>query len=210
MLLNACSGGLKPDPLHSLDKKKILKRSHSILPKWVTEQKDVWEQKDTLILKVYHEGETILSNARAAALSKIPELARLTLRDYVRDRWLLIPDTGIITNVRINTALYLSEVFNTNMDSMLSNTLENSTNYWEFWEKETREDTRRGFTVYLRLLCKKMRIESIIMKQAKAVTLKTGRQTQLTNLASWLKKGLFSTPAPRILTAAATNTNSGR
>ena len=170
--LNACSGGSRPDPLHSLGKKKILRRSVSLLPEWVAGQRDIWIRKETITIKVYNQGESFLSNALAVCRQKIPELARNTLRDYLRDTWLLSPLSEKISNVRINTALYLNRIFLPVMDSVLSNTLSSSTNYWELWQMETRDETKRAFTIYHKLEGKTSVLDDMIRRKAAAVEMK--------------------------------------
>jgi len=192
--LSACSGQSRPDPLHSYGKKKILKRSVFLLPEWVTAQKDLWFKRERVVVKIYHEGETSLSNAFYVTATRMPELARLVLKDYIRDLWLSSPLSEKISNVRFQTALYLNTVFTKLMDAALSNQLVSKFTYWELWQKETEEETRRAFTVYHLLHGEKKGLDSLIRKQAATMPMIKGAEKQLINLQRWLRKGPLTHP----------------
>ena len=194
MVLAGCSGSGKPDPIHSLGKKRILNRSSKFLPDWVTAPRDVWIKTDVVELKVYYSGDTILSNALYKSSQKLPELTRKVVRNYIRNCWSASPPAERVTNSRLLTALYLNRIFTSKMELSISNLIKQKEQYWELWQKKTSDETKRAFTVYHLLSSGKTGLNRIIIKRSTAITMSNGAGTLQTNLQNWLRAGPFTTP----------------
>lgn len=205
VLFCSCSGDKgKPDPLHSVQDKQILKRSTGELPEWVARPAALWLQGGMVVFKIVSEGQTSLSNALYQATLESWDKARLVLHDHLRDRWLTAAAAQGEKDASLVTALALHSLLTTNVNSLLSNALSpQGEPYWELWQRPRSGDTIRAFSVYRLLEGKKEIIEALLKKLATGAPLTNGSPAFSKALGEWLQQGPLTHEPPQ--PAARTN-----
>lgn len=199
VLLFSCSGDKgKPDPLHSVQDKQILKRSTGELPGWVCRPAALWLQGEVVVFKISSEGQTSLSNALYQATLESWDKARLVLHDHLRDRWLTAAAAQGEKDAPLVTALALHNLLTTNVNSLLSNALSpQGEPYWELWQRPRGGDTIRAFSVYRLLEGKTETIEALLKKLAAGAQLTNGSPAFSKALGDWLQQGPLTHEPPQ-------------